>query len=80
MNLLPIQALAVRRPTKRCVADRRRIFHNADFAFRPTDFATLTSRQMRPVTSSSTRCTSVDDYHMSVPRIELGSSMTALGH
>ena len=56
--------------------------------FRPADFATLTSLQMRPATlsrsgarslrsaknrsASSTRCTSIDDYHMSLPRIELG--------
>ena len=64
-------------------------FHTADFAFRPADFATLTSLQMRPATlsrsgarssrsaanrsASSTRCTSIDDYHMSLPRIELGN-------
>ena len=65
------------------------LFHTAGFAIRPADFATLTSLQMRPATlstsgarslrsakdrsASSTRCTSVDDYHMSLPRIELGS-------
>jgi hypothetical protein len=76
-------------PTARRSIDIGPLFHTEDFAFRPADFATLTSLQMRPVTSSrsgtrlsrsaknrsasSTRCTSVDDYRMSLPRIELGN-------
>jgi hypothetical protein len=65
------------------------LYSTPQIAFRPADFATLTSLQMRSATlsrsgghslrsaknrsASSTRCTSVDDYHMSLPRIELGN-------
>lgn len=65
------------------------LYSTPQIAIRPADFATLTSLQMRPATlsrsgarslrsaknrsASSTRCTSVDDYHLSLPRIELGN-------
>jgi hypothetical protein len=63
--------------------------HIADLAFGLTGFATLKSLQIRPATlsrsgarssrsarnrsTSSRRCTSVDDYHMSLPQIKPGS-------